>query len=109
MTFGGNDVKSAKGDEMRFAFSPDSKLTITAGKNKPEVGTYKLDVKKVPAEIDTEPPTDSKDSRLIGIFKIEGDTLTLCVVDRKKADRPTKFESPKGSMAMLMTFKRVKK
>jgi uncharacterized protein (TIGR03067 family) len=47
-------------------------------------------------------------SRYQGIYKIEGDTLTICA-SRGKVERPTTFESPEGSGITLYVLKRVKK
>jgi hypothetical protein len=44
---------------------------------------------------------------LRGIYKLDGNTLTLCLaVGGEEANRPAKFESPAGSMVMLLTLKR---
>jgi uncharacterized protein (TIGR03067 family) len=47
-------------------------------------------------------------SRYQGIYKVEGDTLTISA-SRGKAERPTTFESPEGSGITLYVLKRVKK
>ncbi len=44
------------------------------------------------------------------IYKIDGDTLTICLHQGKEKQRPTTFEtSPKTPDTILMVFKRVKK
>ena len=80
---------------------------VEGGKERDEHGTYKLDAKKKPAEIDITPPKE--DGTHLGIFKIDGDTLTICMSDKGASERPTKFESPEGSKVMLLTLKRAKK
>jgi uncharacterized protein (TIGR03067 family) len=109
MLIGEIDVSPPKDKESRFVFSNDGKLNITETGQKPETDEYKLDLKKNPAQIDILPAADSKDASLIGIFKIDGDVLTICCAEGTKNTRPTKFESTKETKAMLMTFKRVKK
>jgi uncharacterized protein (TIGR03067 family) len=92
-----------------ITFLADGKLTMKeGGGGAAEVGTYKADAKKDPAEIDISPEGAGKGPTLAGIYKIEGDTLTLCFT-LTGADRPKAFTSPAGSMVMLVTCKRVKK
>jgi uncharacterized protein (TIGR03067 family) len=101
---GGAPVPRPKGDDSVITFRPDG--TFGAERNgKPESdgeGTYQLDEKKTPAELDLIPP---KDKTMLAIFRIDGDTLTLCMGET----RPTSFESTAGGMAVVMTFKRVPK
>jgi uncharacterized protein (TIGR03067 family) len=96
---------------VTFKFTADGKLIVMEGKReKADEGTYKLDTKKDPAEIDIIPPADKAErGPAKGIFKVDGDMLTICLAVEKDGERPTKFESPVGSRIMLMTFKRVTK
>lgn len=88
-------------------FTADGKVLIKEGTDRePEGGTYRAVRTKTPAEIDITPPGKGNDPMILGIFKIEGDTLTMCFA--LGGDRPKDFVSPAGSEAMLITCKRVK-
>jgi uncharacterized protein (TIGR03067 family) len=89
------------------------RLTLTEDRYKTERGnqvlfdsTYTVDVKKTPAQIEmigTE--GDLKGKSALGIFKLAGDTLTMCYVMPGK-ERPTAFESQPQSGAFLLVWKR---
>ena len=91
-----------------FEFTADGKFVMTTDGNvRPEMASYTADPKKDPAEVDIEGPGGKKEPPIRGIFKTDGDTLTLAM--SKDGTRPTKFESPAGSRVMVMTLKRAKK
>jgi uncharacterized protein (TIGR03067 family) len=89
------------------------RLTLTADRYKTERGdqvlfdsTYTIDAAKSPAQIDmigTE--GDLKGKTAPGIFKLDGDALTICYVMPGK-ERPKTFESEPQSGAFLVTWKR---
>jgi uncharacterized protein (TIGR03067 family) len=71
-----------------------------------EDGRWVIDAKKEPAAIDID-PNRKGDKRELGILKIEGDTLTLCVILEGDGPRPTEFKAAADSKVTLLHLKRV--
>jgi uncharacterized protein (TIGR03067 family) len=103
----GGQEKPVPDGGVKVTFTAEGKLIIKEGTKDANESTYKVDAKKTPAEIELTPPKE--DGTRLGIYKIDGDTLTICLADKDSTDRPTKFESPDGTNIMLITLKRVKK
>ena len=70
-------------------------------------GTFKIDATKKPKTIDSF-PANLAGKALLGIYQIEGDTITTCYAAAGKA-RPAEFSSKKGSEHTLMVWEREKK
>jgi uncharacterized protein (TIGR03067 family) len=85
----------------------DGKLIATKG-GKEDAIAYTIDPTKTPAEITTtEAKPGGKTETLYGIYKLEGDTLTICMVESADAtDRPREFKTSRESKAILMTLRK---
>jgi uncharacterized protein (TIGR03067 family) len=111
MTLGGKKMTTPVG--VRYELTADGQwisLVEAMRVGMPASRYYRLDAKADPPTIDIitpSPPEGARSDPTLGIYKVEGDTMTVCYSLGK--DRPTKFESPEGSRAMLMVLKRVKK
>jgi uncharacterized protein (TIGR03067 family) len=84
------------------------KLTGMYKDKKRWTASVKIDPSKNPARIDTtaeDGPRKGGTSK--GIYKFDGDTLTICFVLDSK-DRPTEFASRPGSGTLLIVHKRAK-
>lgn len=86
-----------KGDKLLF----DGTKYKFEAKHFPESGTFSLDPKTKPKEIDF---LDTKDKKSHGIYELNSEELKLCFAD---SERPKQFKSSK--VAMLVHLKLEKK
>ena len=78
-------------------------------------GTIKVNAGENPAQIDWKyGDSPAKTGTSKGIYKFDGDTLSICVGDLdpttgRSKTRPTRFESREGTRTTLQVYKRVKR
>ena len=89
-----------------FTFVGDS-LTVVKNK-KEQTLTIVVDASKIPAEISIRgKDAAGNDQATYGIYKIEGNTVTMCSVESNDPkDRPKEFKTGKDSKAVLLTLKK---
>lgn len=110
----GEAVESCEPEVFEFK---GTQLIARRGDRAPITLTLRLDLSTDPKLIDwtTDPKGEFEDADTFaeGIYKLDGDTLTVCyhVRDNRfaKGNRPTEFKSVAGSDAMLIVLKRAKK
>ena len=66
------------------------------------LSAIRIDPSKTPSEVDV---TTQFDEVLKGIYRFNGDKLTVCLAKRDDDERPTAFEAPTGSSDLLFVLK----
>jgi uncharacterized protein (TIGR03067 family) len=90
-----------EGNKLRFRME---------GEAKEEEATFTLDPTKKPRAIDlVTRRSDGTTQTARGIYKIEGDRVTLCTNSAKDGERPTEFASRRQTRLGLGVLERVKK
>jgi RNA polymerase sigma factor (sigma-70 family) len=105
MEKGGQKEQEENVKEAQLIFASDGKLTAKVPKGE-KVGTYKLEPAKKPKAITI---TTETGATIPGIYKLEGDTLTVCLAEEQAKDPPTEFASREGTKIVLIVLKREKK
>ena len=92
---------------MKVAFKGDQ-ITIS---NPNDPATITFDPSQKPTAMDITAPANEKNAKpehMQGIYKLDGDDLTICI-GKPGAARPTDFVSKPGGGTMVMVLKRDKK
>jgi uncharacterized protein (TIGR03067 family) len=105
LTVHGKDKKVDK-DEVRVIAG--NELTIWINGKKRGAMSLKFDEKMKPATLDLSYTAPIKTPAFHGIYKVEGDTLTICRPDGTGMARPKEFKSPPGSNLSLEVYTRKK-
>jgi len=105
---GGQDITEHL-KEMKFDIKDGGKYTAQVGELKDDAN-FTVDPAKKPREMDVKPNGGPQKGKLVRvIYKLDGDTLTMCYDHEKSESRQSKFESKEGTTVLLITYKREKK
>jgi uncharacterized protein (TIGR03067 family) len=112
MTQGGQPAPEAVIKAASFVIRGDTFIVrfTEKGKSEDKAATLVVDPDQRPAAIDMT-PKDGKDAGkpILGIMKVEKDTVTLCWADEAgRTRRPTEFTSTKDNKNFLIVMKRAK-
>ena len=97
----GDKLPEEEAKKMKVVIAGD-KLTISMGEGQSETAGIKVDPSKTPAWIDIIPPGNpGKDEPVAGIYKLEGDTLTICFNKGESKEHPKDFSGEHTSVLTL--------
>jgi uncharacterized protein (TIGR03067 family) len=112
MTRGGESAPDAFMKSASFVIKGDTFIVrfTEGGKTEDKAATLVVDPDQKPAAIDmTARDGPEAGKPILGIVKVDKDTVTLCWGDRSdKAERPREFSSTKENKHFLIVMKKVK-
>jgi uncharacterized protein (TIGR03067 family) len=95
-------------ETLTLCFEGNS-LTVLEHGDAGSSGTFRIDATKNPTTIDIVYSKDRNrdERRAWGLYKIEGETLTIITVEGEEADRPKDFACEKGKGYTMVTLRRM--
>lgn len=100
------DERAVPCQRETLEFAADGRKFVRIGGKVREEGRYEADAAKEPAELDM---LDDGFPVWQAIYRVDGDTLTICANHDQSAGRPKAFAATAKSGLILITLKRVKK
>jgi hypothetical protein len=104
----GHQTDLSKG--LEYVFRADGKVALSNGDGLYREGSFEADAKAGTIRYDLGPLPEKglAHCKFLGIFKVEGDSLTLACAEEADG-APPGFASPKGSKILLYEFKAVRR
>jgi uncharacterized protein (TIGR03067 family) len=107
---GGKEVNIDQDEHIPRTITFKGNQVSLAHKQGEHKGTFQLGQDGKMGTIDLTPDDPQhKDRPLRALYRVEGDTLTICVNEAKNGDRPKEFAAKEGSHQAVITFTREKK
>jgi uncharacterized protein (TIGR03067 family) len=98
--------KQFEGNAITVIFAAEGKGKVKYASGRDDLDlTYQLDATRKPPQITVE----GGGHTLNGIYKLDGDTLTICFTKDSTAERPAEFVAKEGDGRVLVVLKREKK
>jgi uncharacterized protein (TIGR03067 family) len=92
-----------------FKFSFDGKEYVNSATGQSEEGGYKIDSSKSPKTIDFDIKTgNDKGKKQLGIYKLDGDKLTIIAAPAGETDRPKSLEPEDEAKVLVIVLEREK-
>jgi uncharacterized protein (TIGR03067 family) len=88
----------------------DGKVTVEMKEGEPHKGDFKVGKEDKLGTLDLIPDDPArKDNGVKALYKVDGDTLTICVNEGKISERPKELGAKEGSHCAVIVFTREKK
>jgi len=108
MTKGGEKAPDDVATTAKFQIKGDT-FIVRFGKGEEKTATIVVDTDQKPTAIDMTPKEGPEAGKpMLGVVKIDKDTVTLCWTDEDKPVRPKDFTSTKENKNYLIVMKKVK-